>query len=210
MNVLTVKDLRAEAEARLAGMADGPGLDGLQAALVRYGLAVSPACLDTAAADAAAAQAMEAGATVAMLHEVIVLVSGLGVHALMAMSARLPRPDGAPDGVRKALWDTYVGANPYWVQFEEHLPGFLPALLAQSPAAFEGFFRYCALPWTDRTLPSRTMELISLAVDACPSHRFGPGFRLHMENALGLGLSRRQILETMDLAAESGGHVGVR
>ncbi len=209
MNGLTVEELRAEAEARLAGMAQGPGLDSLQAALVRYGLAVSPACLDTAAADAAAAQAMEAGATVAMLHEVIVLVSGLGVHALMAMSARLPVPD-AQDEARKALWDKYVGGNPYWIQFEAGLPGFLPALLAQSPAAFEGFFRYCALPWTDRTLPSRTMELISLAVDACPSHRFGPGFRLHMENALGLGLSRRQILETMDLAAESGGHVGVR
>lgn len=208
MSGLTVDDLREVAEARLAGLEDGAHLDDLQIALVRYALAVSPSCLNVEAADAAASQALAEGGTAAMLHEVIVLVSGLGVHSLMTMSARLPLPD-ASDKTRDELWNKFVGDNPYWTQFETQVPGFLGALLAHSPAAFEGFFQYCSLPWTNRTLSSRTMELISLAVDACPAHRFGPGFRLHLENALSLGLSRRQILETMDLAAASDGHVGV-
>lgn len=205
----TVAELRAEASERLFGLEPGPSLDPLQAALVRYGLAVSPACLNESAADAAAAQALAAGGTVAILHEVIVLVSGLGVHSLMAMSARLPPPE-VSNTSRSVLWQKYVGDSRYWKQFETVLPDFLPALLAHSPAAFEGFFNYCMLPWTDRTLSSRTMELISLAVDACPPHRFGPGFRLHLENALSLGVSRRQIEETLDIAAVSGDHVGIR
>lgn len=215
---VTLAGLRTDALARLEGVEPGADLSPADAALIRLGLALSPTCLNRAAIEAAAREALAAGVPGRTLHEVAVLVSALGVHTLMAASgplaalreaageAVLSAPD-TPD--RAALRDRRLGGDRYWQRFEAHVPGFLEALLRQSPAAFDGFFAYCALPWQDRTLTATQMELISLAVDACPTHRFRPGFLLHLDNAFRLGVGRAAILATLDLAAAAPAHEGV-
>ena len=214
MTGLTLEALAAEAAERLAGLPQGDPLSALDAALVDFALAATPTVLDRAAAERAGRSAIAAGATTAQLHEVVVLLSALGVHALMQMSPLVGELSGAPPGPvlsedRRALWERCVGDDPYWRDFERLVPGFLRALLDQSAAAFELFFAYCALPWRNRTLPARSLELVSLAVDACPTHRFGPGFRLHLGNALKLGVSPLQIRQTMERAARGPAHAGV-
>ncbi len=215
---VTLADLRADALARLAPVEAGEGLSPADAALIRLGLALSPTCLNRPAIAAAAADARAAGVEGQTLHEVAVLVSALGVHTLMTASAPLaalreaagePVLSGPDTPERAALRDRRIGGDRYWQRFEARAPGFLEALLRQSPAAFDGFFDYCALPWQDRTLGAVQMELISLAVDACPTHRFRPGFLLHLDNALRLGVGRAAILATLDLAAAAPLHEGV-
>jgi len=151
------------------------------------------------------------------VQETIALVSGLGVHSLMASSYRLLEKAKSIDkGLRapltieqQTLWDKYIGDDPYWVGFEQEVPGFLDALLRLSPQLFRGFHEYCAIPWRSGTVPAVSKELIAMASDATPTHRFVPGMRLHMRNALKLGAGRRTILEALEIAAAAPEHSGV-
>src|SRR3546814_10176405 len=74
----------AQVEERLADVPEGDGMDPLDAALVRLAVSVSVTCLDSEAIDEAVVAALESGATAAQVQEVVALVSGLGVHSIMA------------------------------------------------------------------------------------------------------------------------------
>jgi alkylhydroperoxidase/carboxymuconolactone decarboxylase family protein YurZ len=213
-----LEDCRRLAVAATAARLDGPGLDALAAALVALGVAVSVTSLDGPAIDAAIENALDAGASVDQLQEVIALISGLGVHSLMVTATRvlgqaerrgLVEARAPLDAARQALWDRCVGDDPFWVGFEQEVPGFLDAMLRLSPDVFQGFFNYCAIPWRSGTVCPLTKELIAMASDATPTHRFLPGFRIHLHNAIKLGASRQAVLQTLDIAACAPGHSGV-
>jgi hypothetical protein len=142
------------------------------------------------------------------------LVSGLGVHSLMVTAVSIARAAGleasslTPE--EQALWDKHVGGDPFWIAFEAELPGFLRAMLKLSPDQFIAFFGYCAVPWKSGQVRAKLKELIAMACDATPAHRFGPGFRLHLGNAVKLGVGRRAVMETLDIAAATPPHEGWR
>jgi alkylhydroperoxidase/carboxymuconolactone decarboxylase family protein YurZ len=214
----SLDDVRAQAFKALTNVADGSGLDQQTAALIGLAVRVSASTLDMEGTERFALQALDAGATGSQIHETIVLVSGLGVHSLMEGSrcvARVLKQRGDPavtgplDQARSQLRARYVGSDPYWDLVEREVPGFIDALLRLSPEAFEAFFNYCAIPWKTGALSALTKELISIAVDSAPSHRYLPGLRLHLGNAIRLGAGRRAILDTLDIAAAAPPHRGV-
>ncbi|ABE36233.1 carboxymuconolactone decarboxylase family protein [Paraburkholderia xenovorans LB400] len=197
----------------------GEHLDPLTVEFIEYALRSSVTTLDTQDAEQHAQRALSLGATTAQLHEILLLVSALGVHSLMAGSTKLARlgsPAGKPmtlaplTNEQQALHQKYVGESSYWRRFEEAIPGFLDSLLRFSPEGFEAFFNFCALPWHKATVPALTKELISIAVDATPSHRFLPGVRIHVGNALTLGCGRTALREVLAIAARAPVHSGVR
>lgn len=206
---MTLGELRRIAEDRLAGLPEGPDLTPLDAALIDFGLAMAPYCLNRHRAEEAGRLARQYGATERHLHNVLVLVSGVGVHTLMTGCGLIDSVYGINDSGRimkkdeKAAWDAAVGDNPYWITFERYCPGFLRSMLRQSHATFCHFFETGRQPWQARSLSAIQMELISIAIDAGPYHIFGPGFRLHLENAIKVGAGRRQILATLARADEA-------
>lgn len=217
MTTVELSDLRSEALALIADIPAGEPLDPLAFALIRLGVAVSVTCLDRTAIIGTVEGAFDAGATVAQVQEIMALVSGLGVHTLMASSltvldaaARRNLLDpGAPlDPERQVLWDRHVGDNPFWVGFSAEMPGFLEAMLRLSPDIFTAFFAYCAVPWASGTVRARIKELVAMACDASPTHRFRPGFRVHLKNAILLGVGRHAIEQALDIAAGAPGHSG--
>jgi alkylhydroperoxidase/carboxymuconolactone decarboxylase family protein YurZ len=217
MNEISIADLRAEAEILTAGLAAGEPLESQAAELITLAAAVSVTALDRLAVNAAIARAFDAGASIAQIQEIIALSSGLGVHSLMVSAvavldeaARRGLADqGAPlDPERQQLWDMHVGDDPFWQGFTEELPGFLEAMLRLSPDIFTGFFAYCAIPWKSGSVRARIKELAALACDAAPSHRFRPGFRVHLKNAIKLGVGRTAIFQTLDIAASAPEHRG--
>lgn len=216
MTVIDLKALKQIAFERLADVEDGDSIEGLERCLIEVGLALSVTSLDPRAIDEALTAAFEQGATVSQIQEVASLVSGLGVHSLMASAAAIAEVasrfnqelDVTLDEERQALWDRYVGADPYWKKFETAVPGFLAALVRLSPGQFAAFFDYCALPWITRHVPARTKELVSLACDATPAHRFLPGFTLHLDNAIAIGVGREAIMQTLEIAASAPSHCG--
>lgn len=217
MTEISIADLRAEAETLTVGLPEGEALDVLSAALITLAVAVSVTALDRANVKDAIHAAMGAGATSAQVQEIIALVSGLGVHSLMVSSVAvqeeaakrgLARPAEPLDAERQKLWDKHVGNDPFWEGFSEELPGFLDAMLRLSPDIFVGFFDYCAIPWRSGTVRARVKELAALACDAAPSHRFRPGFRVHLKNAIKLGVGRTAIFQALDIAAAAPEHRG--
>lgn len=209
----TLAETQAQAIALLADAPEGEPLDALADALIDLGVRVSVTCLDQPGIEAAVGAARAAGATPEQMQEVIALVSGLGVHSLMASAPVILAAAGTPGvpltAAQAALWARHVGDDPYWREFEAEMPGFLDALLRTAPTLFEGFFAYCAIPWTTRHVPALTKELVAIACDANRTHRFGPGLRLHVRNARKLGAGRRAILRTLEIAAAAPGHAGV-
>jgi hypothetical protein len=208
-------DLENIALQRLMEVPEGPSLDPLAGVLIELGCCVSVCTLDQLAIDRSIEQAFVCGASMAQVQEVIALVSGLGVHSLMVSAVsvlsaarrhgQMPEHD-ALDAPRQVLWDKFVGTDPFWAQFEVEVPGFLKALLLLSPDIFSGFFAYCAIPWTSGTVRALIKELVALASDATPMHRFEPGFRVHLNNAIGLGAGRTMVLETLRIAARTPVH----
>lgn len=217
MTAISIAELRAEAEELTRWIADGEPLGGLTISLVTLAVSASVTALDRTSMDAAIAQCFDAGATVDQIQEILALTSGLGVHTLMvsasmvleAASARgLIDTDVPFDAERQVLWDRHVGDDPFWTVFSAELPGFLEAMLRLSPDIFTGFFEYCAIPWRSGTVRARVKELAALACDAAPSHRFRPGFRVHLKNAIALGIGRHAIMQALDIAAAAPEHCG--
>lgn len=191
-------------------------LDELERGLIRLGVCASVTSLDRQAIEAAIAGAFEAGATPAQVQEILSLVSGLGVHTLMAASAAVVEQARAFGFVfqetltpgQQRLWDEHVGEDPFWIGFERELPGFLRSMLVLSPDQFAAFFSYCAVPWKSGQVRAKIKELTAMACDATPSHRFLPGFRLHLANAVALGAGRLAIEQAMEIAAGAPVHEG--
>ncbi|HSW20822.1 MAG TPA: carboxymuconolactone decarboxylase family protein [Ramlibacter sp.] len=214
--MITLQQVHDEAQRMLEGAPDGAPLDEATAQLVAFSVRIAVTTLDTAGAAVHAQAALRAGVTPAQLREALFLVSGLGVHSLFE-GLGLTQPAGAaagessaePDASRQALWDTWVGTDRYWQGFERELPGFLPGLLEASPDGFDAFFRYCAVPWKSGQLPALSKELIAMACDATPTHRYLPGMRLHLRNALKLGAGQAMVRGALELAAQAPPHPGV-
>ena len=85
--------------------------------------------------------------------------------------------------------------NPLWDTLREWDPEFVEAYIA---------FRLA--PRKAGALTPVMRELILIAVNACTTHLYGPGVRRHIENALALGASREEILETIQTTTLVGIH----
>jgi alkylhydroperoxidase/carboxymuconolactone decarboxylase family protein YurZ len=212
MAELTVHELHRQAEAMLQDTAPGDPLTALEKALISLGLAASVTALCRKPFKDALEAARLAGATAVQIQEIVSLISGLGVHSLMASAVEIADAcalnAAALTPEQQALWNRYVGDDPFWTAFEAELPGFLGAMLRLSADQFAAFFDYCAVPWKTRQVSAKLKELAAMASDATPAHRFGPGFRLHLRNAIKLGAGRRAVMETLALAAAAPAHEG--
>jgi alkylhydroperoxidase/carboxymuconolactone decarboxylase family protein YurZ len=85
--------------------------------------------------------------------------------------------------------------NPLWDTLREWDPEFVEAYIA---------FRLA--PRKGGALSPVMRELILIAVNACTTHLYAAGVRRHIENALNLGASREEILETIQTTTLVGIH----
>ena len=213
--MIDLNDIRNDALGLVFGAVDGTPLDTLTAELIAFAVSISVTALDEQGARTHATNALAAGATPEQLHEVSLLVAGLGVHSLFVgtrlIASLTPSQSVEPalDVGRQKLWDQWVGNDKYWKNFEREIPGFMRDLLEASPAGFDAFFRFCAVPWQNPQVSPLCKELIAMATDATPTHRYMPGMRLHLNNALKLGSGRLPILQALEIASRAPGHVGI-
>lgn len=71
---------------------------------------------------------------------------------------------------------------------------------------FEAYLDASAYPWERGVLDDKTKELIYVAIDSSPTHLFETGLRLHVENALEVGATQEEIVETLQIAGSMGLH----
>ena len=215
MQAVTQETIDQQAERLLDGVPEGEGLSDWHVALLRFALSASATSLDNETAEAASLAARQAGATTDQLQEIVTLITAIGVHAFFESTRILasqegPLEDRGPfDEHRQALWDRYVGSRKYWNSMREEIPGFLESLLWLSPEAFEAFIQYVGLPFRSQHVDTLTKELISMAADATTTHRYLPGMRMHLRNAVRMGAGRRAIEQALALAADGPLMVGI-
>jgi len=202
-------DVRREAEALLAGAPLLPELDARTGALVDYAVATATTSLDSAAIRRCTAAALAAGIDGELLVEVLLLVSALGMHTLHEGIIELGRHVAPPPADPGDLRRRHEGGTSYWTRFEREVPGFLDGLARWSPDGYAAFLEYCATPVRLGRLGRLERELVWLAVDGTPTHRYLPGLRFHVACAVSLGGSRGQVLGALDRAASAPGHDGV-
>ena len=213
--VVTSAEIRAVAEDALRGVADGDHLDDVTAALIGLSVRAVVTTMDTEGSEQHIRLALAAGATPAQVQEVLTVVAAIGMHTFFESSRQLARiaaelDTAAPATADRELWARYVGDDSYWARAEVAVPGFLDALLRMSPEAFAAFFEFCSVPWKSRTVPALTKELVSLACDATPGHRYLPAFRFHLANALRLGAGALIVRDTLSIAEKAPLPRGVR
>jgi len=210
-------EVRTEVLSLIAGLEAGEALDDHSRALIEYGVRMCVSCLDVDGATDWAQRALEVGATADQLAEILLFVSGVGTHALIEGARSLaglmvsrgePLPER--DAERQALWDGYRAGGSYWTAFDTDVPGFLDSLLRLYPDGFAAFMDFGAVPARTAHVAPLVKELIAVAADATPTHRYLPGLRAHLHNAIRLGVGRTVVLEVLDIAAGAPEHRGVR
>jgi alkylhydroperoxidase/carboxymuconolactone decarboxylase family protein YurZ len=106
-----------------------------------------------------------------------------------------PPPPKRPETLRADFERTHG----YWTQA-------LDDLLRADPHYFAAYARLHAVPFRTNQLARPDRELISIAINAAATHMNEAAARLHIDNALRLGVPHEQIIEACQLASVLGTH----
>ncbi|KAH7350534.1 AhpD-like protein [Rhexocercosporidium sp. MPI-PUGE-AT-0058] len=160
--------------------------------------------------------ALEAGASIAEVTEVLELTSTLGIHACnigVPILVEVMKEEGiyeshkttieAPkDQKRIDLREEFTKKRGYWHEFWEDF-------LRLDPEFFEAYLDFSTVPWVKDmkgdgsgggVLEPKIKELVYCAFDVAATHLYQPGLKLHMKNAIGYGATPEEIMEVLEIA----------
>lgn len=95
--------------------------------------------------------------------------------------------------------DAFIKAMGYWDPVCDKV-------LNTSPAWFDAWLAYTAVPWRTGVLPPKVKEFIYITLNVSTTHMHEPALRLHIANALRLGASAAEIMEVFQIIAILGIH----
>ncbi|WP_255152054.1 carboxymuconolactone decarboxylase family protein [Halorarius halobius] len=150
--------------------------------------------------------AFDHDATVDEIMEVFQLASVLGIHSVTEGVPILMEEAGRPDEAtgeaaeeQQRLREKFEAERGYWSELWEDV-------LKLDPGYFEAYLDFSAHPWNEGELDPKTKELVYIAIDVATTHLYLPGLRVHIQNALSYGASRKEIMEVFQLASVLGIH----
>jgi alkylhydroperoxidase/carboxymuconolactone decarboxylase family protein YurZ len=152
--------------------------------------------------------AIRHGATREEIMEVYELVSVLGIHActlgVPVLLEELERagveagpPQLSPE--QESMKEDFIARRGYWNDFWS-------GLLALDADFFQAYLEFSGVPWRNGVLSPKEKELVYVAIDAATTHLYEPGLRQHIQNALGHGATREEIMEVYELVSVLGIH----
>ena len=103
------------------------------------------------------------------------------------------------DKRQQELKQQFIDTRGYWNAFWQDT-------LELSPDFFAAYVKLSSVPWQTGTLEPKVREFIYIAIDAATTHLYRPGLRQHMQNALGYGATRDEIMEVIQLTSVLGIH----
>lgn len=149
--------------------------------------------------------ALALGASRAEIAEVLALVGILGIHTstmgtaiLMEEAAAqgLPAPDPhAPAAV--AARAEFERRRGYWSPLWD-------AVVAFDPEFLLAYLEFSSVPVEREILHPHVRELVLIVVNSVATHLFPDGLRLHIRNALRIGVEPQQVMEVFELLAALG------
>ena len=149
--------------------------------------------------------ALKLGATVEEVIEVIGLTSLVGVHTITlgapillevlkeeGMESKLPSTTN--DVRREQIKEEFVKARGFWTDTWN-------PVLRLDPDFFEAYMCFSSLPSRRNVLEPKLRELIYCAFDAATTHLYGRGTKIHMRNAIRLGVTPEEVMEMLELVS---------
>lgn len=215
---LTVARVGEEVMAIMADAPYGDPLSLVDEALIALATRSCGTTLDLTGTREHLELALDAGVTAEQVQEMLVLVAGIGIHGLIATSSivadtlreREHPAMGEFDAAQEALWASIGGGDEREARIAAVAPDFLPNLVRLSPEpTVRALLDFRAAPWFGTTLTPLQKELIGIAVDSMPSHRFLPTLRVHVRRAKELGVGQRAVQRVLEIAAATPDHRGV-
>ncbi len=100
---------------------------------------------------------------------------------------------------QKKIKDDFIENRGYWSPFWQQM-------LTLSPEFFAAYAAFSSVPWKHGVLEPKIKEFMYIAVDASTTHLYSPGTRVHIKNALGLGATKEEIMEVLQLTSVLGVH----
>jgi alkylhydroperoxidase/carboxymuconolactone decarboxylase family protein YurZ len=151
-------------------------------------------------------RALELGATTEEVLEVLELTSTLGIHACNVgvpilveelAAAGQPLADVPLSERDEEIKAEFTAKRGYWNTFWDNV-------LRLDPEFFASYTAFSSHPWEHGVLEPKVKELVYTAFDAAATHMFEPGLRQHIQNALGYGATKEEIMEVFELASTLG------
>jgi len=155
--------------------------------------------------------ALDAGASKEEILEVLALTSVCGIHSIscglpvlmeiLGEQGNLPEQPEKLDERRQALKADFEKKRGYWGPTWD-------SVLAFDPDFFEAYTQFSAEPFREEKshLSAKEKELIYCAFDACATHMYTPGLKLHMQNAIRYGATPDELMQVLELASLIGVH----
>ncbi|WP_417264438.1 carboxymuconolactone decarboxylase family protein [Celeribacter sp.] len=152
--------------------------------------------------------ALDAGATVEEITEVLALTATLGIHACnigVPILLEVLEETGARTGPKpltayqEKLKSDFTRDRGYWHEFWS-------GILELDPELFEGYLDFSAHPWRTGVLEPKVKEFIYCAFDAAATHLYVSGLKMHMKNALGYGATQDELMEVLEVVSLIGMH----
>jgi alkylhydroperoxidase/carboxymuconolactone decarboxylase family protein YurZ len=149
--------------------------------------------------------ALDVGASVEEIIEVLELTCNLGVHAcvfgvpiLVNEIGGLEAAKADADGVdREKLKAEFIAKRGYWSSIWD-------GLLALDPKYFQIFTAFSSAAWRSKALEPKVKEFMYIAANVSATHQFAPGTPIHIKNALNYGATAGEILEVIQSASVIG------
>ncbi|KAI1084510.1 AhpD-like protein [Whalleya microplaca] len=162
------------------------------------------------------AAALNEGARVHEILEVIELTSTLGIHACnigVPLLVEVLKEDGKfGEEITKPYDENQERLKKEFTEKRGYWHGFWEDFLRLDPEFFEAYLEFSSVPWVKDVdgshqrrkgiLEPKMKELVYCAFDAAATHLYVPGLKLHMRNALGYGATPQEILEVLEIATQ--------
>ena len=105
--------------------------------------------------------------------------------------------DAPLDAERARIKDFFIAERGYWRPWTD-------TMLDACPGFVQQYARYAGYPARTGPLTPRMVELIYVGLDASSSHLFESGLRTHMQKALEVGATPRDIFDVLHLVTVQG------
>jgi alkylhydroperoxidase/carboxymuconolactone decarboxylase family protein YurZ len=152
-------------------------------------------------------RALEHGATEAELLEVLQLTATMGIHSItVGVPVLLDAAGGSGRAADEPLTERQAEIKRAFEEKRGYWNAFWDGVLDLDPEFFASYVEFSGHPWDHGVLEPKVKELIYTAFDASATHMYVPGLRQHIENALGHGATRGEVMEVLELASSLGIH----
>ena len=181
---------------------EGDALTEREKALVQVALDAAVTSRNEAGLRTAVGHALDAGATVGEVREVLELTCGLGMHtvieALPAVRDATDDADHEPDvEEQRRVRERFEEKRGYWSPFWD-------SVLDADHEYLDRYTDLSAHPWETGTLDPKLREFVYVAIDASTTHLYAPGLSAHVENAVDYGATGAELVELLELVSLQG------